>query len=200
MKHLTLIIILIFLVSCIPTTNTVDPSEENPLDSSDSTTSEQAPDEELEEAQSEPIPIQTEPSENDENESESELPPTQENAPMPSDNLEEPNPHKLPQVNVAKEDLATRLNILAENIEIVKVEYVTWPNGALGCPQPDMVYTQVLQDGLKIQLRVDGIIYNYHSGGSRDPFLCLPSTTKSTQPDINLEDYITPPSSGSFDE
>ncbi len=78
----------------------------------------------------------------------------------------------LPQVDMAKTDLAERLNVVREAIEVVLVEARTWQDAGMGCPQPGMVYTQVLQDGLLIRLRVDGEEYDYHSGGTRDPFLC----------------------------
>ncbi len=79
---------------------------------------------------------------------------------------------RLPQVEQAVADLAQRLEVEVGEIEVVEVEFVTWPDGSLGCPQPDMAYTQVPQDGMLIRLRAAGEIYEYHSGGGRDPFLC----------------------------
>ena len=78
----------------------------------------------------------------------------------------------LPQVSEAIADLAGRLGVAPAQIEVVSVEAVVWPDGGLGCPQPGMMYPQVLQDGLRIQLAVDGVVYQYHSGGRRAPFLC----------------------------
>jgi hypothetical protein len=72
----------------------------------------------------------------------------------------------------AKEDLAKRLNIAVDQIELVELQAVTWPDASLGCPKPGMGYIQVQQDGLLIRLRADGRIYEYHSGGGRPPFLC----------------------------
>ncbi len=72
----------------------------------------------------------------------------------------------------AKEDLARRTGIPVDQITVVEVQPVTWPDGSLGCPQPGMAYTQVMVDGLLIRLRVGGRDYAYHSGGSRPPFLC----------------------------
>lgn len=170
MKNHTLIIMIItiFLASCVPTTDTAKPSAEEPLNVSGTASSEPSVNVESEETQSE-------------------LTQTVPNA------IEEPNPHKLPQVAVAKEDLSTRLNIPGDDIEVVKVEYVTWPNAGMGCPQPGMAYTQVPVDGLLIRLSADGVEYNYHSGGSKGPFLCQPSpTVKSTSPELNLQDFITP--------
>ena len=75
-------------------------------------------------------------------------------------------------VTKAKEDLAQRLMIDAGQIELVEVASVTWPDGSLGCPQPGMMYTQVQVDGLLIRLRAEGVIYEYHSGGGNEAFLC----------------------------
>lgn len=78
----------------------------------------------------------------------------------------------LPQVNAAITDLAARLNVAPTQIEVVSVEAVVWPDGSLGCPQPGMLYPQVLQEGLRIRLAVAGVIYQYHSGERRAPFWC----------------------------
>lgn len=78
----------------------------------------------------------------------------------------------LPQVSEAMTDLAGRLGITPAQIEVVSVEAVVWPDGSLGCPQPEMLYPQVLQEGMRIRLAVAGVIYQYHSGGRRAPFLC----------------------------
>ncbi len=72
----------------------------------------------------------------------------------------------------AKQDLANRLSVSKDQIDLIEVRSVTWPDGSLGCPQPGMMYTQMVVDGLLIRLRARGNIYEYHSGGSRDPFLC----------------------------
>jgi hypothetical protein len=76
------------------------------------------------------------------------------------------------QVEQAKDDLARRLSIEVGRIELLEIQQVVWPDSGLGCPQPGMVYTQVQQDGLLIRLRVGEVVYNYHSGGGRPPFLC----------------------------
>ena len=77
-----------------------------------------------------------------------------------------------PLVRQAIEDLAQRKSISPDEVEVVSVEEVVWPDTSMGCPHPDMRYTQVLQDGMRIMLRVNGRDYAYHSGGHRTPFLC----------------------------
>ena len=78
-------------------------------------------------------------------------------------------------VDVAVADLATRAGVPADAITVVRVEAVTWPDPSLGCPMPGMRYEQVPVDGALIVLAVGSVEYDYHSGGSRPPFLC---TTK----------------------
>ena len=72
----------------------------------------------------------------------------------------------------AKEDLSRRLGIPEEQIELVEVLSVVWPDKSLGCPQPGMVYIQIQVDGLLIRFRADRQVFEYHSGGNRSPFLC----------------------------
>lgn len=75
-------------------------------------------------------------------------------------------------VRIAKEDLAGRVNIGVNKIELIRFDEVTWPDGSLGCPRTDMRYKQLLVNGSLIVLRVDGVDYEYHSGGTRPPFYC----------------------------
>jgi hypothetical protein len=76
------------------------------------------------------------------------------------------------QVAYATQDLATRLKISPEEISLLDVTSVVWRDGSLGCPQPGMMYTQALVEGMRIRLSVGEVIYHYHSGRSGQPFLC----------------------------
>lgn len=80
----------------------------------------------------------------------------------------------------AKEDLSLRLSIPTTQIDLVQLGAVVWPDGALGCPQPGVVYAQVQQEGLLIRLRAGKRIYPYHSGGGTPPFLCEQAITDDT--------------------
>lgn len=67
-------------------------------------------------------------------------------------------------VEQAKKDLAQRLNVGTESIELLgQVEEVTWPDTSLGCPEPGMVYAQVLTPGYRFRLQSSGKIYQYHA-------------------------------------
>lgn len=69
-------------------------------------------------------------------------------------------------------DLAQRLGVDEAAIEVVSVREVTWRDGSVGCPQPGMLYPQVLVNGSQIILRHAGVDYHYHSGRGREPFYC----------------------------
>ena len=75
-------------------------------------------------------------------------------------------------IDMAIADLVARLNVAPSEISVVSAEAVVWPDGALGCPQPGMVYTQVQVEGARIVLSHGGAAYPYHAGGSKSPFLC----------------------------
>lgn len=77
-----------------------------------------------------------------------------------------------PLVKQALKDLSERLGIGPDAIALVSAESVVWPDGSLGCPRSDMGYKQVQQDGMRIIFKAQGRTFEYHSGGSRPPFLC----------------------------
>ena len=77
-----------------------------------------------------------------------------------------------PMIDRAIEDLGDRLDAREAEIEVVSATAVVWPDKGLGCPRPGMAYAQVTVDGTLIELRAGGLVYRYHSGGSRPPFLC----------------------------
>jgi hypothetical protein len=75
-------------------------------------------------------------------------------------------------VSLAVEDLMRRLNVDRSAIIVVSVEDVTWSDSALGCPQPDYGYAQVLTPGQRIRLEAGGRVYSYHSGPTGPPAYC----------------------------
>jgi len=51
----------------------------------------------------------------------------------------------------------------ADSARIVSAEEVTWPNGAIGCPQPGRMYTQALVPGYRVVFEAGGQTYAYHA-------------------------------------
>ena len=98
---------------------------------------------------------------------------------------------------LAVEDLSQRLGIPGDQIRVSDVRAVTWPDSSLGCPQPDMMYAQMLQDGYLISLNVAGTPYFYHSGPDQMPFLCEGTLQVAPQP---KEDEMVPPPGFKLDQ
>lgn len=82
-------------------------------------------------------------------------------------------PAAAPPAAVSKEQLlavahlAQLLGVSPDAITVVSVEEVTWPDTSLGCPQPGMMYTQVLTPGYRLVLEAGGKTYEYHAGRGR---------------------------------
>ena len=87
-------------------------------------------------------------------------------------------------IEIAKEDLAQRLFIAKSQINIVEARDVVWSNASLGCPQPGMMYAEVLTPGYLILLNANGQDYEYHAGKNSDAFYCEnPSPPGEGMPD-----------------
>lgn len=76
------------------------------------------------------------------------------------------------EVEAAIEDLAEHLGIPAEEVTVMSFESVTWSDGAIGCPEPGMSYTQALVPGTRLVLEADGAEYHYHAGQEPDLVRC----------------------------
>lgn len=90
----------------------------------------------------------------------------------------------------ARADLAARLGVEVDSIEVSMVEQVVWRDGSIGCPEPGMAYTQALVEGLRITLLHDETTYYYHQADDRDPFLCENPAEDSY---LSKEDVLNPP-------
>ena len=75
-------------------------------------------------------------------------------------------------IEKAKEDLAQRLSIPASDIVLVEAKQVVWPDGSLGCPQPGMLYAQVLTPGYLVKLKYDTRDFEYHAGKGGSLMYC----------------------------
>jgi hypothetical protein len=69
-------------------------------------------------------------------------------------------------IEKAKEDLAQRINVSTNEIRVVDATEVEWSDSSLGCPQPGMLYLQVITPGYQIVLEANGTPYEYHSNKS----------------------------------
>ncbi len=82
------------------------------------------------------------------------------------------SPELLEMVAKAREDLARRLEVEPDGIELVAASEIVWPDEGLGCPVSGKTYPRRAREGFFIRLRFDGRVYRYHAARSGDPFLC----------------------------
>jgi hypothetical protein len=59
-------------------------------------------------------------------------------------------------------DAAKVTGLAASELVVESAAQVTWSDGSLGCPQPDMAYTQALVPGYRIRIRAGDRVLDYH--------------------------------------
>lgn len=59
--------------------------------------------------------------------------------------------------------VADQLGVAADDITVVSVEPVEWPDSSLGCPQPDMIYAAVITPGYQVTVEAQGTTYAVHT-------------------------------------
>ncbi|MGI6208127.1 MAG: hypothetical protein ACOYEW_07915 [Anaerolineae bacterium] len=69
--------------------------------------------------------------------------------------------------SLAQADLARTLGLSPDEVEVIKVESVQWPDASLGCPEPGKVYAAVITPGYRIILQAAGRRYEYRSDRRR---------------------------------
>ncbi|MDX1614538.1 MAG: hypothetical protein R3300_09525 [Candidatus Promineifilaceae bacterium] len=89
-------------------------------------------------------------------------------------------------VDEAKVDLAQRVDVAPEAITVTEAEEVVWPDGSLGCPEPDQVYTQATVPGARIRLMANRQVYAYHAGAGR-LFLCEDTSARRLPTPIQID-------------
>lgn len=79
--------------------------------------------------------------------------------------------------------LADASQRFAVKARLVRVERVTWRDGSLGCPNPDMAYTQALVPGWRIQVASGKTTHDYHASEKGRVVYCPPGHAKPPLPD-----------------
>jgi hypothetical protein len=86
-----------------------------------------------------------------------ELPPAPQGAPVSTAEM----PREVREAVVA--DAARRFKVEASAVVLTRAEQVTWPNGALGCPEPGRMYTQMLVEGYRVVAKTAEGEMTYHT-------------------------------------
>jgi hypothetical protein len=64
---------------------------------------------------------------------------------------------------LARADLARRLGIDTEAVELVELTSVTWPDTGMGCPEDEGGYESIAVPGYRLVLRADDEEHIYHA-------------------------------------
>lgn len=75
-------------------------------------------------------------------------------------------------VTRVQQDLASRAGVSASQITTASVAAVSWPDSSLGCPQPGMMYSQLVTPGYRIILQANGQTYEYHTDRGQRFVMC----------------------------
>lgn len=70
------------------------------------------------------------------------------------------------------DDVAHRTGLDPGTIRLGSAESVTWLDGSLGCPEPDVMYTQMLVPGYRVLIEAGGRLWVYHAAKFGTPTLC----------------------------
>ncbi|MDJ0806786.1 MAG: hypothetical protein QNJ78_08120 [Gammaproteobacteria bacterium] len=70
-------------------------------------------------------------------------------------------------IEQAKQALSLHAKVPAGQIKVQGAEAVEWRDGSLGCPEKGKVYTQALQPGFRIKLRISDRVYHVHTAGTQ---------------------------------
>jgi hypothetical protein len=80
-------------------------------------------------------------------------------------------------------DAARRIGRPEANLAVLMVESVTWPDGALGCPEPGRLYTQALVPGWRVRIGAAGLApLQYHLSARGAWLHCPPERATAPLP------------------
>jgi hypothetical protein len=83
------------------------------------------------------------------------------------------DPARAALVEQARADLLRRhAPAASDEVTLIEIRAMVWPDRGLGCPRPGVQYPQVPVDGFLIRLGLEGRVFDYHQGRGRPPFLC----------------------------
>jgi hypothetical protein len=68
--------------------------------------------------------------------------------------------------------IAGDLGVPPDTVQVVSIEPRNWPDASLGCPQPDMLYAQVVTPGYLVLVDVSGERIEYHTDERRTVVRC----------------------------
>ena len=72
----------------------------------------------------------------------------------------------------AQQIAADALGVAPDQVKVLAITPVDWPDASLGCPQPGMMYGQVVTPGYQAQVEVDGQVHDVHMDENGHGVVC----------------------------
>lgn len=69
---------------------------------------------------------------------------------------------------------AARAGVAEAQVVVRGAEAIQFPDGSLGCPQPGMMYTQMVVPGYRVVVEAGGRTFDYRSARGGEPSICEP--------------------------
>ena len=66
-------------------------------------------------------------------------------------------------IRAAVDDASRRTGLNASELQVIRSEAVTWPDGSLGCPQPGVMYTMAPVPGYRVRIQAGDTVLDYHA-------------------------------------
>ncbi len=88
--------------------------------------------------------------------------------------IRSPEESASPAEQAAQDVAAESLGVEPEDVTVLEITSAEWPDASLGCPQPGMMYAQVLTSGYQATVEVDGETYDVRMDTKGNGFICPP--------------------------
>lgn len=79
-------------------------------------------------------------------------------------------------------DAAKRFNVAESAVVLARAERLTWSDGALGCPEPGVAYTQVLVAGFRVDATTSAGTLTYHTDSRGSVVSCGVRSARAARP------------------
>lgn len=83
-----------------------------------------------------------------------------------------PSPEAAPVANLVLQDASQRLGVPVDQLRLERLDPRQWPDSALGCPQPGLLYSQIVTPGYIMLVAGAGKQLEYHTDMHTHIALC----------------------------
>ena len=91
-------------------------------------------------------------------------------------------------IQIVINDLADRISVEPEQVELIDITEETWQDTSLDCPQPGVMYTPIIDPGYRIILQGIDILYEYHTDSNNLVVYCRSGITLPGKVEGSVQD------------